>query len=52
MYIYAILDKLTVEMVEIVKNSNKLHGNLFRNIFNPLMLKITKWSDMISESCR
>lgn len=33
---------------EIVKNSNKFHENLFRNILNSLMPKIPRWSDTLS----
>ena len=36
--------------VETVKNNNKDGGNFFRNIFNPLLPKIPKWSDMLSKS--
>lgn len=36
--------------VEIIENNNKFHENLLRNILNPLMLKISKWSDLLSKS--
>ena len=36
--------------VEIVKNNNKDQENFFRNIFNPLLPKISKWSDTLSKS--
>ena len=29
--------------VEIVKNNNKFHENVFRNILHPSMPKISKW---------
>ena len=36
--------------VEIVKNNNKFHENLFRNILDDLIPKNTKWLDTFSKS--
>lgn len=37
--------------VEIVKNNNKFDEIFLKNILNPLMSKIQKWSDKLSNSC-
>ena len=36
--------------VKRVKDNNKFHNFFFRNILNPLMPKIQKWSDTLSKS--
>lgn len=38
--------------VEIVKKNIKFHENLFRNILNSLIRKISKWPETLSESYR